>query len=293
MAPHRSDLPYARVYRKVWNDPAFRSWSSDAQLLFLYLLTNEHGTTEGLYRLPKAYVAHDLGWSPKRLAEPFGELLAAGSVQYDDDAEVVLIMKALEYQQPENPNQAIAAARKVAALPPTPLTSTFVLLAQRLCQRLADQLPELLPEPLAQPPSPSPSPTLAQTTPLVSPERSTDVVRQVSPPATTDDTRTVFHEWVVVTGRTERTVLDQKRRALIKKALRDYPLPDVLDAVRGWRNSPWHRGENPEGRAYNDLGLLLRDGGRIEAFRDLERCPPGVPIPKKLQGIVDWLKESA
>lgn len=88
------------------------------------------------------------------------------------------------------------------------------------------------------------------------------------------DRRQVFDRWIEVTGKTGRTLLDAKRSRLIDKALKTYPLGDVLDAVAGWQNSPYHRGENQTGTVYNDLELLLRDGSHIERFRDLERNPP-------------------
>jgi hypothetical protein len=83
----------------------------------------------------------------------------------------------------------------------------------------------------------------------------------------------VFSAWLTSTKKTARTVLDSKRRSLITAALRTHPLDDVLDAVRGWENSPHHRGENAERKVWNDLGLLLRDAGKIEQFRDLARGP--------------------
>lgn len=84
----------------------------------------------------------------------------------------------------------------------------------------------------------------------------------------------VFEAWLVSTGRTNQTLLDAKRRRLIDKALKDYPLDDVLDAVRGWHFSPHHRGENESRTVYNDLGLLLRDASHIEMFRDYKRQAP-------------------
>lgn len=85
--------------------------------------------------------------------------------------------------------------------------------------------------------------------------------------------REVFEAWRASTGRNGRVVLDDKRRRLIQKALADYPLDDVLDAVRGWEHSAFHRGCNDRGRPYNDLGLLLRSPEHIERFRDLARGP--------------------
>jgi hypothetical protein len=105
--------------------------------------------------------------------------------------------------------------------------------------------------------------------PLVDPN---DEPKQQPLPGT-DPLTAVFDAWTASTKRTARTVLDSKRRRLIEGALKTHPLPDVLDAVRGWEHSPWHRGENPERRPYNDLGLLLRDAANIEKFRDLARGP--------------------
>lgn len=112
-------------------------------------------------------------------------------------------------------------------------------------------------------------------------------------PAVPDAVRSVFDEWVTVCGKTGRTQLDHKRRRLIVQALKAYPLDDVLDAVRGWKRSKFHRGENAMGRVYNDLELLLRDAAHIEGFRDMHRHPEGEPVPDRLRGIVKWLVEEA
>ncbi len=93
------------------------------------------------------------------------------------------------------------------------------------------------------------------------------------PEVTTRPVEVVFNAWLASTKKTARTVLDSKRRSVITAALRTHPLDDVLDAVRGWEHSPHHRGENAERKVWNDLGLLLRDAGRIEQFRDLARGP--------------------
>jgi len=94
-----------------------------------------------------------------------------------------------------------------------------------------------------------------------------------------EEVRAVFEEWVRVTKRTGRTLLDDKRRNLIGAALRDYSLEDCLDAVRGWRRSEFHCGENPGQKVHNDLQLLLRDAEHLERFRDLERAGPAPRRP--------------
>ena len=109
----------------------------------------------------------------------------------------------------------------------------------------------------------------------IEPEQNREVV---------DEVRLVFDTWVEATGKhTTRTKMDDKRRRLISRALKDHPVEDVLDAVVGWRSDPFYRGENDRGRAFNDLGLLLRDAEHIERFRDLARSaairnPPSEPV---------------
>jgi hypothetical protein len=92
-----------------------------------------------------------------------------------------------------------------------------------------------------------------------------------------DAVQAVWAEYLQATGRSDRTRLTPERRALIRNRLIRYPLADLVDAVWGWQNSPHHRGENPEGRTWNDLELLLRigrNGNNLERFRDLRRLPP-------------------
>ena len=86
------------------------------------------------------------------------------------------------------------------------------------------------------------------------------------------DVQDVFSAWLEVTGRDlNKTKLDSKRASRIVWALKNYPKQDVVDAVRGWRNSKFHSGANERGKVYNDLTLLLRDAQHLEEFRELER----------------------
>lgn len=95
-------------------------------------------------------------------------------------------------------------------------------------------------------------------------------VTRREPYVPTEWVQEVFDAWREATGKV-RAKLDAARRAKIRAALLLYPLRDVIDAVKGWRQSPFYCGKNDRGRAYNDLGLLLRNADKIEFFRDLER----------------------
>jgi hypothetical protein len=134
---------YFRVSPAIWRA---RTWTDDMRLLACYLLTSPHRTLEGLFILPKGYCCADLQWSPERLAEPFAGLTADGFIAYDETAEVCLIVKALKYQRPENPNMDKAAIRRLVTVPASSLDTVFLASAQQYAPRLAERLAERLPE---------------------------------------------------------------------------------------------------------------------------------------------------
>ena len=150
-----ADARYFRVSPKLWQE---QSWDDDTRLLALYVLTCDHRTTEGLFRLPKQYILADLDWSSQRLAQPFEQLCADGFMDYDEDAKVLLITKALKYQSPSNPNGVVSALRVLEMVPATRLDSVFCELTQRYSERLAEALPERFTERLDEPPAPTPAP---------------------------------------------------------------------------------------------------------------------------------------
>lgn len=152
---------YHRITPRFWADTA--SWAEDARTLALYLLTGPHRKTEGLFRLPKAYIMGDLNWSPQRLDKAFRELLDRGFIEYDEDASVVLIRKALKFQAPENPNQVKSAIANLSELPETALLSQLLTLSERYCERLAKALREAFPERLGKPQAQAQALTQAQT----------------------------------------------------------------------------------------------------------------------------------
>jgi len=120
--------------------------------LALYLLTCEHRTTEGLYRLPREYMAADLpdGWTLARVTASLAQLVSQGFVQYDDKARVVFLPKAMKYQRPDNGNQQTAAIRNLENLPPTMLSDGFFEAAATYCESFSQALSKAFPQGLSQ-----------------------------------------------------------------------------------------------------------------------------------------------
>lgn len=100
--------------------------------------------------------------------------------------------------------------------------------------------------------------------PLTVNEPSVSVEQAARPPIDV-----IWSSWKGSTGR-YRSVLTRQRVDLIRRRLREYPVEDLVAAVRGWRHDPHNRGENDRHRPYNDIELILRDAAHIERFRDLE-----------------------
>lgn len=136
------DFRYQKISPKFWTDEKVLNWDDDTKLLALYLLTCPHRTMEGLFRLPKLYIAADLGWDTKRLAKPFQRLVDDGFISYDENVSVILLRKALKYQCPDNPNQEKSAIKKLEELPETPLLGEFIQLAELFAEGFAKRLVE-------------------------------------------------------------------------------------------------------------------------------------------------------
>lgn len=108
---------YGKVFCAIWASEDFRSMSEDGRALALYLLTCQHCTAVGAFRLPDAYAAEDLQWSTERVSEGFAELSRNGFATRDDRSKWVCIAKFLEWNPIENPNQAKSAAKLVEQVP--------------------------------------------------------------------------------------------------------------------------------------------------------------------------------
>lgn len=133
-------INHYRVSPKFWPKARARGWSDQQITLGLYLLTCKHRNLEGLYVLPKPYIAADLAWPAKRVEETLATLIDAGFAQYDDDAQVVLIPKALKHQSPSTKNQITGAIAQLKAIPRTCLWDAFRMACQSHCPALADAI---------------------------------------------------------------------------------------------------------------------------------------------------------
>lgn len=69
-----------------------------------------------------------------------------------------------------------------------------------------------------------------------------------------------------------------KERAKIAARLREKWAPtDLIEAIDGNHRSPWHTGQNPDGKRYHSLGLIFRDADHVQQFIDVPRNGQLIP----------------
>jgi len=108
---------YGKVHSSFWSSATIRGMSEDARTLALYLLTSPHSTIVGTFRLPDGYASEDLRWTPKRVAEGFRELSGKGFAKRCETTKWVWVVKHLDWNPPENPNQRKSAGKVVLSIP--------------------------------------------------------------------------------------------------------------------------------------------------------------------------------
>lgn len=108
---------YGRIHTAIWGSQDFVSFSDDARLLALYLLTSPHTTMIGAFRLPDGYVCADIGWSIERVSKGFDELFRKGFCNRCETTNWMWVVKFLRWNPPENPNQWKAARKQSRQIP--------------------------------------------------------------------------------------------------------------------------------------------------------------------------------
>jgi len=79
------------------------------------------------------------------------------------------------------------------------------------------------------------------------------------------DVRRVFEHWQAKLDH-PKAKLDATRRRLILTRLKDFSADDLISAINGVSNSPYHLGENQTKTRYDDFKTIFRDVPQVEKF---------------------------
>lgn len=100
----------------------------------------------------------------------------------------------------------------------------------------------------------------------------------------TRDVAEVFAYWQQVMGRT-KCKLGPDRRGKVEARLREgYSVADIKKAIDGCALSPWHMGDNPRGKKYNDLVKICEKSSVLEGFME-DAETPASPLDRLFKDI--------
>lgn len=98
---------YKKIDVRIWNDAKFNALSSDARLIFLFMLTSPQTTMVGAVPIDKHTVSRILKFDEIRYGIGYKQLSEYGMLEYDE-AGIFWIKNFLKYNPPENPKVVIS-----------------------------------------------------------------------------------------------------------------------------------------------------------------------------------------
>lgn len=128
---------YKKIDVRIWNDAKFNALSSDAQLIFLYLLTSPQTTMLGAVPVDKHTVSRILKFDDIRYGIGYKQLSQYGMLEYDE-AGIFWIKNFLKYNPPENPKVVISYASLLDLFPECPLLIKIAKSVLRACEARGD-----------------------------------------------------------------------------------------------------------------------------------------------------------
>lgn len=295
---------YGKIQTAIWDDDDFLQLSAEAQRVYMLLVTQKDIAMTGVLAFrPRRWSSYCKSSTLKSTERALFELEQARFVVIDEDTEELLLRTFVKH------DKVFANEKLIKAFTDSvqEVRSAHILdyIHRGITEDAPDEVRELV-DGLCHRASDTPSDRASDE--ASQPDAQSDVFLKALKLNTehgslkTTNAKNVilvFETWQESTGKT-KAKLDPKRRKLITDALKEYPLEDVLDAVRGWKQSSYHRGENERRTVYNELHVLLRDATQIEKFRDLERngsqAPPttgGTQLDKNLRNLAAITSEQS
>ena len=109
---------FTKISPAVWVSERFNKLpSDDARYLYMYLLTCEHQTSAGAFRLKDGYAIDDLKWDAPRFHAARLQLVEADLIHFDDAASCILITRWFKHNPPMSESHLIGIERQLERLP--------------------------------------------------------------------------------------------------------------------------------------------------------------------------------
>lgn len=105
---------FSKISPKVWRSKRFRSLGSDdPRYLLLYLMTCQHQSSAGCFRMPDAYGAADLDWPLERLKEARLLLAERDLIAFDAVTEEYFMRGWFAHNKPMNASHQKAIMNRI------------------------------------------------------------------------------------------------------------------------------------------------------------------------------------
>jgi|GEM_PF-1390781 len=104
---------FSKVSPAVWRSKRFLGLSDLGKIGYLYVLSNAHVTSAGVYELPPGYACSDLDWTADQFAGVVSELVQCGLIDHDPEFNVILIERWFKHCPPANGDHATGTRRRL------------------------------------------------------------------------------------------------------------------------------------------------------------------------------------
>lgn len=108
---------FSKISPKVWRSQRFRSLESDdPRYLLIYLMTCQHQSSAGCFRMPDAYGAADLDWTVERVRKARAALVQSDLIAFDAGTDEYFICGWFMHNKPMNASHQKAIVNRISDL---------------------------------------------------------------------------------------------------------------------------------------------------------------------------------
>ena len=104
-------------------------------------------------------------------------------------------------------------------------------------------------------------------------------LQQALTPEIEADALEVFQHWQTAFAKPTAKFTKDRVQRVVGVLVEGYTKQDLLGAIKGCKQSPYHQGQNDTRTVYNDLELICRSGQKVEQFMGYCNLKPGQPAP--------------
>lgn len=249
---------FNKVSGKFWMSPfakSLKQWGAEAMLLSIYLQTNHHTHSVGVFYLPIHYIAHDTGIPIQQVQTLLKVLCKANFCRYDFTEEYIwLINYALEQAGgplKEGDNRIIQAQKYCEGLPQLDFLDEFYQTNKDDFHLVQCQKKQII-TPLEAPSKGLlSSETETKTKTETKTERETETESIVAEPRQLEPSKpeqSVFEHWKQTMNH-PNAKFDNKRKRLISQAMKlGYDQEQLCNAITGCAQTPHNIGVNENGQ---------------------------------------------